>query len=305
MIHWKNTDKTIAVAVSGGEDSMCLLHFLHAQGQKIVAVTVNHQIRKNGKTDADFVENFCEVQEIPFLRFDADVPAFAKQNKMGTEEAARACRYAIFRSVLNEKKADMVALAHHQDDQAETVLLNILRGCGLKGLVGMQNSESFIRPFLTVQKKDIRAYLAAHNVPHIEDETNADTGFSRNYIRHEILPRLKEKFPAFPSSLQTLSQSAAEAEEYFSGEARKYIQLEKHAAIIPISAFSLPAPLPSYLLLQSLSLLDARKDIERKHIAEILKKIPVSRGGVFYELPNRTTVGRKKSAIIIEVRKAK
>ena len=144
---------TVAVAVSGGIDSVCLLHFLNTYkkefGIDIVAVNVDHQIRENSASDSRFVEDLCKEFGIHLYKFKVNVLEISEKNKTGIEETARYARYKVFDSLIKNKLADKIAIAHHQSDQVETILLNIFRGAGLKGAGGMEEIQNnYVRPFL-------------------------------------------------------------------------------------------------------------------------------------------------------------
>lgn len=142
--------KTIGVALSGGRDSVALAYALKNANVPLVAINVEHGIRgQSSVDDSRFVANFCKKYDIPLFCFKVDAPAFCKENGYTLEQGARILRYEIFDSVLDEKKCDYIALAHHADDQVETVLMRIIRGTGVRGLCGMSAvSGKYIRPLL-------------------------------------------------------------------------------------------------------------------------------------------------------------
>ena len=208
--------KKVAAAVSGGEDSMALLVLLlpyHKAGKlSLCVVNVDHCLRARSSDDSAFVRDFCEKNGVPFIGERIDIPARQKQSGRGAEAEAHFARKEFFARVLQSGTADMVATAHHARDNAETVLLHLFRGCGVKGLSGMQVlSNALFRPFITTSKEEISEFVAANAVPFVTDETNADIAYDRNYIRHEILPRIRTRFPDFERAVCRAAQNATQA----------------------------------------------------------------------------------------------
>lgn len=229
---FENKSVTVGVALSGGRDSVALLHVLKNAGVNVVAVNVEHGIRgENSVKDSEFVKNLCEMQGVKLYAYSVNAREFAVNNGYTLEQAARILRYRIFDEVLNENKCDLIALAHHLDDQAETILMRILRGSGIKGLVGMKKiSERYIRPLLDYGREDIDAYILKHSLEFVDDETNEDTAYSRNFLRKEIA-KLKEHYPSLCESFKRLSDSAAETEEYINSLLPEIIKGDGEAAI--------------------------------------------------------------------------
>jgi tRNA(Ile)-lysidine synthase len=186
----------VLVGVSGGIDSMALLHFLwiHADalGIFVVAGHVNHRIRgEAAEADQAFVTRWCADRGIPVLTAAADVPRMAQKRKISLETAGRLARRRCFERWQRQAGAAKIALAHHLDDQAETVLMHLIRGAGIRGAAGMRPvAGAFVRPFLQVRREAIEAYAAAWQLPHVEDATNASDAFMRNRLRHQVMPVL-------------------------------------------------------------------------------------------------------------------
>lgn len=194
---------TVIAGVSGGADSVCLLLVLIEIRKKLPfllkAVHVEHGIRgEESRKDAAFTKRFCEEQEIPCEVYTVDVPTYAAEHGMGFEEAARIMRYECYRRAAQKESAIHIALAHHAEDNAETILFQMVRGSGLDGLCGMQPKRelegkiSIIRPLLKQTRGEIENYLSERKQAYCVDSTNMDTEYSRNSIRHEVLPKLKE-----------------------------------------------------------------------------------------------------------------
>lgn len=190
---------TVVAGVSGGADSVCLLDILHKLSNKrafsLVAVHVNHMLRgKESDEDEHFVIGLCDKYGIPLKVFKEDVAAFADNNNYSIEEAGRLIRYERLMEVLDKKSAAHIAVAHHRDDQAETVFLNLLRGAGLDGLCGMSDiKDKIIRPLLMVSKSEIEAYIKRNGLFYRIDSSNFENNYLRNTVRNVIFPEIKRR----------------------------------------------------------------------------------------------------------------
>ena len=223
---------TVLVGLSGGIDSVVLLHALRAAAQQgrigaLAAAHYHHGLR-GAAADADeaFCRSLCAAWNIPFCSERADVRAEAARRRLSVEAAARELRYDFLRRAARRFGADCIAVAHHMDDQAETVLLHLIRGSGLSGLTGMRpRNGDIVRPLLGVQRCEIEAYAARNGLDYCTDETNASDEMLRNRVRHTLLPVLKtlnpriverlastaELLSADEDCLQALARAAAEA----------------------------------------------------------------------------------------------
>jgi tRNA(Ile)-lysidine synthase len=221
----------LCVAISGGADSVALLLTLHAAnntpreslGVGLSAVHINHNLRgEESNADQQFVENLCIALDTPLHLHQADVPArLAKTRAEGDpetiEEAARNARYEFFSTLLTSGHADTVLTAHTLDDQAETVLMKLLRGAWTEGLSAIHpvvtlSKGKILRPFLQTRRAEIEAFLKQSNQAWREDSTNTDTAFTRNKIRHELLPQLRTYNPSLDQTLANLAELAREEE---------------------------------------------------------------------------------------------
>lgn len=200
----QNNDK-IVVAVSGGPDSMCLLSVLYelknifctkySISYNMVVAHVNHGIRKESDQEKVYVENFCNDLNIPFYYLKENVEKIAKQKKMSVEACGRKIRYDFFYKVMKETKATKVSVAHNKNDNIETIFLNLIRGCGLKGLTGMEFAHNnIIRPLLTIEKKDILEYNIYKNLNPCMDITNTENIYLRNKIRNKLIPLINREY---------------------------------------------------------------------------------------------------------------
>ena len=184
---------SILCAVSGGRDSMCLLHYLHEASRQhhftVAAAHLNHLMRDTALRDVDFVRSFCTERGIPFFTEAAPVYEMAEQWNIGVEEAGRRLRYDFLYRTAQAIGAEKIATAHHMGDQAETVVLHLLRGTGPEGLGGIPPVRGrLIRPLLQTSRREIEQYLDENGIGHVEDETNEDMAYARNRLRRIILP---------------------------------------------------------------------------------------------------------------------
>lgn len=227
----------LSVAISGGADSTALLRALHAAnnlprealGVGLAAVHVHHGIRGHeADRDQAFVEQLCRELGIPLETRAVDTPARAEQQHETLEEAARNLRHAVFTDLISSGAADAIATAHTADDQAETVLMKLLRGAWTEGLAGIfpvvdvtapnGRKGRILRPLLALDRAAVELYLQALGQPWCTDETNADPAYTRNRLRHEILPALRSFNPALNATLGNLAGIAREEEQFWQRE---------------------------------------------------------------------------------------
>ncbi|MDP1635524.1 MAG: tRNA lysidine(34) synthetase TilS, partial [Gallionellaceae bacterium] len=214
----------ILIGLSGGIDSVVLLHLLHSLAPRfdwrLSALHVHHGISPNADAWAEFCAGLCSGLAIPLLIERVDIAPLRDEH--GLEAAARRLRHAAFA----RQDCDCVALAHHADDQSETLLLQLLRGAGVKGVAAMpvlSNAEGpvlskvegpgIVRPLLDVSRSELEAYASLHQLNWVEDESNADDSYPRNFLRHRLLPLLEQRFPAYRDTLTRSARHFAEAAE--------------------------------------------------------------------------------------------
>lgn len=215
--HMIEPKDTIVLGISGGADSVCLLKILarwkEAWGISLRAVHVHHQLRRE-EADADerFVRELCENEGIPCRVFHEDVQGMAQREKIGLEEAGRIARYRCFATVCEDVGGGKIALAHHQDDLAETMLHHLVRGTGMAGLCSLKPvSGNRIRPLLCLEKEEILVYLKAAGQPWRTDSSNLEDDYTRNRIRHHVLEELKTEVN--PRAVRHMAQLSEELEE--------------------------------------------------------------------------------------------
>lgn len=282
----------VGVAVSGGEDSMALLTLLNHLAQQldfsIVAIHVNHNIRKSASRDVRFVKKYCDDNGIEFVKYVVNAPEYSTANKVGLEVAARELRYQCFEAAVKKYKLDKVAMAHHLNDQAETVLMHLFRGCGLEGASGMAPVRGFyIRPFLETKKSDIIAYNYRNSIPHVEDETNEDNAYRRNYIRNVLLPEITREWRGAAENLASFGKIAARDNKYITNQCdMNGIVRDGNVVRIPLSRFYLPDAIVTRLIYHGLGLLGLRVDIEIKHINAIMQLSADGLNGEKVSLPH-------------------
>lgn len=241
-------DAPIAVALSGGADSVALLAMLADSGN-VIALHVHHGIRG---AEADRDERFCRdtaaALGIPFAALHVDAPALSKEKKISLETAAREARYAALTDYLAAHHIPLLATAHHADDQLETVLQHLLRGSGLAGLCGIPECRALadgifvVRPLLQITRNELRDYLAARGLPFVTDSTNEEDICTRNHLRLSVLPALAERYPAAAKNAARCAATLAEDEAFLCSLADDFLASEGKEP--PLSALAaLPAPI--------------------------------------------------------------
>ena len=208
-------DKKLFLAVSGGLDSMVLLHLLQQLPYEIAVLHCNFQLRGlESFGDHDFIQNYCNQNNIPVFSTQFDTEAFAKDYKLSTQVAARQLRYSWFYELLEEKEFDFILTAHHADDNLETFIINLTRGTGLEGLTGIpEQNDRIIRPLLPFSRTEILQYAEQNKIEWREDSSNASNKYLRNKIRHDLVPILKEINPNFLNAFQKTQSYLQEAQE--------------------------------------------------------------------------------------------
>lgn len=307
---------SIVIGVSGGPDSMTLLNVLINLKQrlgisKIVVATVNHMIREEAEEETKFVENFCESHGIEFYLKKVDVQEEAKSKKISTELAGRNARYDFFEEVLKKTGSNKIATAHNSNDNAETVLMNLLRGSGVSGLKGIEKIRDgkFIRPIIECKRLEIEQYCLENKLNPRYDKTNNENTYTRNKIRNMLIPYIEENFnPNIVDSLNRLSTIATKEDEYIHKIVENSFKnivitadISKKEIILELKKFNeLDEVIKSRLILYTISeILGTSQGIEKIHIEDIIKlcgnnignkylipkkniKISVKKGKIFF-----------------------
>ena len=208
-------NKKLFLAVSGGLDSMVLLHLFQQLPYEIAVLHCNFQLRgMESFGDQDFIQKYCDQNNIPFFTTQFDTDAFAKDYKLSTQVAARELRYNWFYELLETHQFNYVLTAHHADDNLETFIINLSRGTGLEGLIGIpEENDKIIRPLLPFSRDEILKYAKENNIEWREDSSNASNKYLRNKIRHDLVPVLKEINPDFLNSFQKTQSYLRESNE--------------------------------------------------------------------------------------------
>ncbi len=301
----------VGVAVSGGEDSMALLTFLHKLAAKVhfqvVAVHINHNIRHTANSDARFVKQYCDEHLIEFVKYSVDVPGYSATNKVSIETAARVMRYECFDAAIKKYKLTKMAIAHHLNDQAETVLMHLFRGCGLDGASGMMPVRGvYIRPFLETKKSDIIAYNYRNNIPHVTDDTNEDNSFRRNYVRNMIMPLITKEWRAAPENLAAFAKIAARDSKFIANQCdMNGIVKEGNVVRIPLNRFYMPDSIITRVIYYGLELLGLRADVEIKHVNAIMTLSADGLNGEKVSLPHNAYAVKEYEYISLVRREAR
>ena len=295
----------ICVAVSGGSDSVAILHYLNAlkkeNGYSLSAVHCEHGIRgADSLADMQFVKSLCEEWGVELYVFQEDCPARAKKKKESLETAARNFRYQSFRTLIREGKADFIATAHHKNDEAETVLFRLARGTSLGGMSAMKEENGYLlRPFLKWSKKDIHAYIQEHGLSFCEDKTNLETDATRNKIRLEVLPKLEEAVSGATENIARFASLAMEDDALLYELAEKLLERDEKDYYI---AFSDKKPLFTRACLMAFKALGLEKDYTSAHLDAVFA-LQYAERGARLDLPKKIRAEKLLHAVCIYLSK--
>ncbi len=283
-------DDRVIVGLSGGMDSMTLIDVLLSLGYNCMAVHCNFHLRgEESERDAAFVEQWCESAKVGLVSVDFDTYRYAAEHKISIEMAARELRYKWFEDIRKEHHADAIAVAHHRDDLAETVLLNLIRGTGIRGLSGISpKNNSIVRPLLGISRDEIEAYVDERKLPFIFDSSNSDDAFVRNFLRLNVIPLLEKINPSVKNSIYRTAQHVGEARKIYDF----YVENQKKAIFAGnrINIDKLKTTLsPATMLFEILSPFGFNASVI-EDICQCLDSIP---GKVFYSNDYRLIKDRK------------
>ena len=309
---------TIIEGISGGADSVCLFLMLEEFKKEMdfntVAVHVHHGIRnKSADKDLKFVEKLCASNNVELKSFRKDIPLICKITKESEEECGRRIRYEIFDDVCKEYDNAKIAVAHHMNDQAETVIFRIIRGSGIKGLTGMEaKRDNIIRPLLCLKREEIEQYLDERGQNFRIDETNGKLEYSRNYIRKKIMPKFEGLRQNAVEHINALSGEASEINAFMEKKAnelldlaseeadRKYITkglTEKYKADVLTQAEPILLKFAVRALISRAGV--SIKDVTRSHIDSLCEMIAKPKSGEIH-LPKGVTVVRESGIVYIK-----
>lgn len=303
----------VGVACSGGIDSMSLLHYLHSNkdkwGCEVIALNIDHDLRPTSASDSLFVINWCKANGIKCLSQKVDVKKLVEEKKYTVEQAARELRYKAFKKMLDKHIVTKIALGHHMNDQAETILLNIFRGAGLGGACGMEviRDGVYIRPMLSTSRVQIKAYAASNDIPFVEDETNYSNDYARNYIRNMIMPVIRSKWNNADANICAFGEVCRQDDQFIFNQIPKdsVVYEDDHTAKIFASYFVNSDSLVFRLILDTLKHIGFAKDVEKKHLRIIKNMAIESKNGSRISLPNGLSVIKEYNFITLTNRNVK
>lgn len=293
------------MAVSGGIDSVVLLRYLKNRegecGYSLSAVHCEHGIRgKESVEDMRFVEALCAEWQVPLHTFFEDCPKRAREEKVSLETAARHFRYESFATLVEENKADFIALAHHAGDEAETVLFRLSRGASLTGVGGMSALNGYLlRPLLNWTRAEIEEYARKEGLSWREDKTNFETEATRNKLRLEVLPRLEEAVPGAAGNLVRFAGLAREDDEFLYELAEKLVHAEGEEITVE---FCEKKPLFRRACLSALKKLGVTKDYTALHLENAYRLQALERGAK-QTFPKGVEAEKREKGIVFYVKK--
>ena len=304
----------IVLGVSGGPDSMSMLHILNEiknQGNnfEIIVAHVNHQIREEAKDDEKYVEEYCIKNQIKYYIKRIDVKKYANNNKIGLEEAGRNLRYEFFDEILKKENANKIAIAHNKNDKIETIIMNELRGTGIAGLKGIEaiRDNKYIRPIIECERDEIEKYCEEKELSPRIDKTNFINDCTRNKIRNVVLPYIKQEFnPNIIETIDRLSKVMNETEEYLQCQTEKiYNDIKIEENVLDLKKFNIQDNLikKRIIIYAIAKVLGNTQNVEKVNIDDIIKlcannignkyltpnkniKVSVNKGKIFFERLN-------------------
>jgi len=299
-----NMSDTVVVAVSGGADSLALLHILKRLAAdfsfSLVAAHLNHMLRRyEAEKDEQFVTSTCKEWGIKCFTKRTDVRELAKELKISEEEAGRKARYEFFTELMKEVKANKLALAHHKDDRVETIFHNIIRGTGMHGLKGINYVRDgfVIRPFLDVSKDEILNYCKEENISYREDLSNNNLNYTRNRLRHALIPFIQDNFnPNIAETILRMSDVIGEEDDFLKQYCDKLLPTvffyEENKAKAALERFNpLPLALKRRLLrMIILGFMGEFSCIELVHIDNIISMLHNAKHGATFKLAGKMRV---------------
>lgn len=303
----------IILGLSGGPDSMVLLHILLYVRERIsfnlVIAHVNHGVRgEEALKDEKFTEKVAKELGLDFFSTKADMVGLAKEKNISEEEAGREIRYGFFRELIKELGHGKIAVAHNRNDQAETLLMRIMRGTGIDGLAGMSfKSDDIIRPILDINRWEIEKYVEENSIETVVDKTNLETIYSRNKVRLELIPYIKENFN--PNIIDTLFRLSENAKldsyflEDFSSKVYKSISKEKSTSVVIKSGLFMKEDkaVKNRIIRKAIyNLINTLQGIEEVHISSVVDLFNKGETGKRIDIPNNLLAKVSYNNLIIE-----
>lgn len=297
----------ILIGLSGGADSVCLTHALYSLSKELnitlIAAHLNHNIRGDeAKRDADFARDFAKSLDIPFVYGSADVVEYAKATKKSQELAAREIRYSFFNDVLTSMNINKIATAHNKNDNAETVIMNFTRGTSLSGLCGIPyKRDNIIRPLLDVTREEIEDYCKEFNLSYVTDSTNLLDEYTRNKVRHNLIPKLLDINPNFINTVSKNAEIMKAEDDYISIQAKdKYNELVNNSRIATGEFLKLHKALQRRILRYMISDVIEMSDISSDFCDDIIELVKNNKTGSFLNLPKDTVARIEYGELVIE-----
>ena len=294
-----DTGRPVIAGLSGGADSVALLAILKQLGYDVIACHCNFMLRGDeSMRDRNHAAHIAAELDVPFCETTFDTTTYARNNGISIEMAARELRYRWFEEMRISHNAEAIAVAHHRDDNVETLLLNLSRGTGIVGLTGMKPRNGYIvRPLLEISRQEILAFLTRHNLTYVNDSTNAETLYTRNKIRLEVLPLLRTLNPAVDESIERTINNLAESEKiyrYAIGQLQEKVCHTKGDTFYIDIALLQTSPSPEALLFEIL----APYGFNASQITDILTCCDTPQPGKIFIGTNRRLICDRKKLIV-------
>ena len=310
-----NENDVIVIGVSGGPDSMCLLYVLNDLKEqlkiKLYVAHINHMIRPEADEETEYVKQNCDKIGVECFIKRADVISLSNDEKIGTEEAGRKVRYDFFEEVAKKVNANKIATAHNSNDNAETILMNIMRGTGTAGLKGIEpiRDGKFIRPIIECERAEIEKYCEELNLQPKIDKSNFENEYTRNKIRNILIPKMKEMFnPNVIESLNKLSKVARQENSFINNCAEKIMKQEliisenanKKELILNLKKFNeQDIVIKNRIILNGIKyIIGSTQGIEKVHVDDIVKMCENNIGNKFLTPKKNIKVSVGKNKII-------
>lgn len=311
----KTSKSPILVALSGGADSAALLHLLcnlrENDSFPLYAAHINHNIRlENGEADRDerFCRTLCERLKVTLFVDNVDVPMLAEKNKNSLESQAREARYSFFAKVMKEHGIQILATAHNADDNLETQIFNLCRGCSIDGICGIPEQRSFdaleggiiVRPLLSATKAEIFEFCRELGIEYVTDSTNFENDCTRNIIRHRVTPELCKLFNNPQKSSMRLSMSAREDSDFILSEAKAFLKEHKGSIPLPCLNSLHRSVAKRVVMLAYQDYIQDKSSLEGVHIENVLSLVCAAEHGSAISLPRKIRAKIKDSSLIFE-----
>ena len=282
--HLLSGKNPVIVGISGGADSVALLHMLVSLGYNCIAAHCNFNLRDaESVRDEQFTTDFAHHLQVPLHKISFNTIKYAQDNRLSVEMAARELRYRWFEELLQTYKAEAIAVAHHRDDSVETLLINLTRGCGLAGLTGIKpKNGNVVRPLLSISREDIFSYIGENGLEYVTDSSNNSDIYTRNFIRLKVIPLLEEINPSVKKSLARTADHLYDASLIYN-----HVVEEARSVVIQNSRLSIPAlfsfPAPATILYELLK----PYGFSRTVCESIYKVLEKNSGKIFYSSTHR------------------